>query len=133
MRKIIIFDLDDTLVSCKMKVPRQTYHMLNKFIKQDHILGIITYNYLADFIVGTTQLNKYFKLVIYGDMARDKLFGQMINLIKSKYNIDDISQYKIYYIDDRLDNIEVVKKSYDFVIDYHVEDIYQLYKFKYVL
>ena len=31
MTTIIIFDLDDTLVSCKMKIPRQTYHMLNKF------------------------------------------------------------------------------------------------------
>ena len=30
---IIIFDLDDTLVNCKMKIPRQTYHMLNKFKK----------------------------------------------------------------------------------------------------
>jgi len=33
MSIIIIFDLDDTLVNGKMVVPRQTYHMLNKFKK----------------------------------------------------------------------------------------------------
>lgn len=31
--KIIIFDLDDTLVDSKMKVPRQTYHIFNNFKK----------------------------------------------------------------------------------------------------
>ncbi len=31
MNTIIIFDLDDTLVSPKMKIARQTYHMLNRF------------------------------------------------------------------------------------------------------
>ena len=44
MNTIIIFDLDDTLVSCKMKIQRQTYHMLNKFKKLNYIIGIITYN-----------------------------------------------------------------------------------------
>jgi len=31
MIKIIIFDFDDTLVGYNMVVPRQTYHMLNRF------------------------------------------------------------------------------------------------------
>lgn len=44
---IIIFDLDYTLVNCKMKIPRQTYHMLNKFKKLNYIIGIITYNVMC--------------------------------------------------------------------------------------
>jgi hydroxymethylpyrimidine pyrophosphatase-like HAD family hydrolase len=49
MNTIIIFDLDDTLVSCKMKMPRQTYHMLNKFKKLNYIIGIITHLCLSLF------------------------------------------------------------------------------------
>ncbi len=37
MNTIIIFDLYDTLVNCKMKIPRQSYHMLNKFKKLNYI------------------------------------------------------------------------------------------------
>jgi len=48
MTKIIIFDLDDTLVNYRMKIPRQTYHMLNKFKKLGYIIGIITYNCLVN-------------------------------------------------------------------------------------
>lgn len=44
MTPIIIFDLDDTLVSPKMKIPQQTYHMLNKFKYLGYIIVIITYN-----------------------------------------------------------------------------------------
>jgi len=50
MNKIIIFNLDDTLVNAKMKVPRQTYHMLNKFKKQGYIIGIITYNSMVNLV-----------------------------------------------------------------------------------
>jgi hydroxymethylpyrimidine pyrophosphatase-like HAD family hydrolase len=41
MNKIIIFDLDDTIVNNKMKIPQQTYHMLNKFKKLNYMIGII--------------------------------------------------------------------------------------------
>jgi len=54
MTKIIIFDLDDTLVNCKMKIPRQTYHMLNKFKKLGYIIGIITYNCLVNLVANWT-------------------------------------------------------------------------------
>lgn len=35
--KIIIFDLDDTLVNSNIKVPKQTYHILNNFKKKKYI------------------------------------------------------------------------------------------------
>jgi len=38
MSTIIIFDLDDTLVNAKMKIPLQTYHMLNKFKKKNFVV-----------------------------------------------------------------------------------------------
>ena len=44
MKKIIIFDLDDTLINISMKVPRQTYHMLNNFRKNKYLMSVITYN-----------------------------------------------------------------------------------------
>lgn len=42
--KIIIFDLDDTLVNSNIKVPKQTYHILNNFKKKNIYLSVITYN-----------------------------------------------------------------------------------------
>ena len=56
MNTIIIFDLDDTLVNCKMKIPRQTYHMLNKFKKLNYIIGIITYNFMVGVIAKRNKL-----------------------------------------------------------------------------
>lgn len=56
---VIIFDLDDTLVNCKMKVPRQTYHMLNRFIKLNYKIAIISYNPLINLIIVSCQLDKY--------------------------------------------------------------------------
>lgn len=35
--RIIIFDLDDTLVNSNIKVPRQTYHIFNNFKKKKYI------------------------------------------------------------------------------------------------
>ncbi len=50
MKTIIIFDLDDTLVNGKMIIPRQTYHMLNRFKKLNYLIGIITYNWMVHLV-----------------------------------------------------------------------------------
>ena len=40
---------------------------------------------------------------------------------------------RIYYIDDRLDNLQTVKKYNDSIIIFHCINIYELYKFKYLI
>jgi len=131
MNTIIIFDLDDTLVNCKMKIPRQTYHMLNKFKKLNYYIGIITYNFMANIIAKETNLYKYTRHIFYDDIDRDLLFEKCLNQLMNDYKIFDTN--KIYYIDDRLDNLQIIKEKKNNVMIYHCDDIYKLYKFKYLI
>jgi FMN phosphatase YigB (HAD superfamily) len=127
MNTIIIFDLDDTLVNCKMKIPRQTYHMLNKFKKLNYLIGIITYNWMVRLVVNETNLYKYTSHIFYENINRDILFEKCINQIINDYQLVNIN--KIYYIDDRLDNLETLKKKNINVITYYCYDMYKLYQF----
>ena len=131
MTKIIIFDLDDTLVNAKMKIPRQTYHMLNKFKKLNYIIGIITYNSLVNLVAKETNLYKYTNYIFYGNLDRNILFEKCLNSIYAK-NIDSL-YYKIYYADDRADNLQVVKNYFSETSTYHCINMYQLYQFKYII
>jgi hypothetical protein len=129
MNTIIIFDLDDTLVNCKMKIPRQTYHMLNKFKKLNYFIGIITYNFMVGLVAKETNLYKYTSYIFYENVDRNVLFEKCVSQI-----IDDnqlVNVNKIYYIDDRLDNLHVIKEKNKNVITYHCYNMYKLYKFKY--
>lgn len=131
MKTIIIFDLDDTLVNSKMKIPRQTYHMLNKFKKLNYIIGIITYNPMVDLVAKETNLYQYTNHIFYKNIDRDFLFEKCLNQLIKDNKIIDL--HKIYYIDDRLDNIKVIKEKYKNVITYHCCDIYKLYNLKYLI
>lgn len=131
MTKIIIFDLDDTLVNAKMKIPRQTYHMLNKFKKENYIIGIISYNFLVNLVAKKTNLYKYTNYIFYGDLDRNILFEKCLNVIYAD-NIDSLS-YNIYYADDRADNLQVVKTYFEKVITYYCVNMYQLYQFKFII
>ena len=131
MSTIIVFDLDDTLVNSKMKIPRQTYHMLNKFKKLNYFIGIISYNWMIRLVAKETNLYKYTSNFLYEDIDRDILFEKCINQIIGDYQITDIS--KIYYVDDRLDNLEIIKEKNENVITHHCCDIYKLYKLKYLI
>ena len=129
--KIIIFDLDDTLVSAKMTIPRQTYHMLNKFKTSGYIIGIITYNCMVNLVAKECNLYKYTRYIFYGNLDRYILFDKCISSIRSDYSIQ--ANFQIYYLDDRQDNLECVKKYFPFVITYHCVNIYELYKFKHLV
>lgn len=131
MTKIIIFDLDDTLVNAHMIIPKQTYHMLNKFKYLNYIIGIISYNCLVNIVAKETHLCKYTTHIFYGNLDRNILFEKCLNSIYSA-NMDSL-YYPMYYADDRADNIHVVKTYFDKVITYHCVDMYQLYKFKHII
>lgn len=131
MNTIIIFDLDDTLVNYKMKIPRQTYHMLNKFKNNKYFIGIITYNKLVRLVANETNLYKYTSHIFYENIDRDILFEKCLSQIINDYQLDNIS--KIYYVDDRLDNLQIVKEKNKNVITYHCYNIYKLYEFKYLM
>ena len=131
MVKIIIFDLDDTLVNSKMKIPRQTYHMLNKFKKLGYIIGIITYNCLVNLVANECNLYKYTSYLFYGDLDRNALFKKCINKILLEN--PSSSNFPIYYIDDCYNNLKIVQKYYDEIITYHCKNMYKLYKLKYFI
>jgi len=131
MSTIIIFDLDDTLVNQRMKIPRQTYHMLNRFKKLGYFIGIITYNWMVYLIAKETNLYKYTNWIFYEDIDRDILFEKCITQIINNNEI--ISPSKIYYVDDRKDNLEVVKESNKNVISYHCNNMYKLYEIKHFI
>jgi FMN phosphatase YigB (HAD superfamily) len=129
MNTIIIFDLDDTLINGKMNIPRQTYHMLNKFRNLHYFIGIISYNYLAPLVIKKSNLNRYTQHIVCGDLDRDVLFEQCLTNNIIKYN-NLFTKNNIYYIDDRVDNLDIIKKHNPDVITYHCYNIYELYKFK---
>ena len=131
MTTIIIFDLDDTLVNGKMKIPRQTYHMLNKFKKLNYIIGIITYNWMVGIVAKKTNLYKYTNHIFYNYIDRDILFEKCLHQIINDYQLGNVN--KIYYIDDRLDNLEVIAEKNKNVITYHCYNMYELYQFKNLL
>jgi len=131
MNTIIIFDLDDTLVNYKMIIPRQTYHMLNKFKRMNYCIGIITYNKLVGIVANETNLYKYTNNIYHENIDRDILFEKCLTEIINDNKLDNV--VKIYYIDDRLDNLQIIKENFPNVITYHCNDIYKLYKFKYLL
>lgn len=131
MATIIIFDLDDTLVNHRMKIPRQTYHMLNKFKKLNYKIGIITYNSMVNLVANETNLYKYTSHILYGNLDRDLLFDKMLNFLIKDYNISVIDN--LYYVDDRADNLDVVVKSNTQVKTFHCVNMYKLYQFKFLI
>jgi hydroxymethylpyrimidine pyrophosphatase-like HAD family hydrolase len=87
MNTIIIFDLDDTLVNCKMKIPRQTYHMLNKFKQLNYFIGIITYNFMVELVAKETNLKKYTSHIFYKDIDRNILFENGVKVLTLNINV----------------------------------------------
>lgn len=131
MTKIIIFDLDDTLVNYRMKIPRQTYHMLNKFKKLGYIIGIITYNCIINLVANECNLYKYTNYIFYGDLDRNVLFEKCINKILEE-NPSSLD-WQIYYADDCADNLQLVKCYYPEITTYHCKNMYELYLFKFII
>lgn len=80
MSTIVIFDLDDTLVNANCRVPRQTYHMLNRFRKRGYHIGISSFNPMLPFVCATTGLGKYAMALAHGDIDRDELFFSMFGM-----------------------------------------------------
>jgi len=125
---IIIFDLDDTLVNSKMKIPRQTYHMLNYFKKKNYLIGVISYNCMVQLVAKETNLNKYTDYIFYKDTNRDILFDTCVNQMKKDYDLS--SETQIYYMDDRLDNLQAVAEKNPNVIPFHCCNMYKLHTCK---
>ena len=133
MKKIIIFDLDDTLINSNMKVPRQTYHMLNNFTKNKYLMSVITYNKFPLVITFNTSIYKYMDFVVSKQIDRHKLLQNVLNKIIDKYEIKNLEDYKIYYIDDRIDNIQNIKKYCKNITCFHCKNMYELYLIKKII
>ncbi len=128
MTTVVIFDLDDTLININVKVPRQTYHMLNRFLKEGVQIGIISFNPMISWACARTGLKKYTKHIYYGDLDRDVLFERCLSAISE----GKVAQ-SVYYADDRLDNLETVKNRFNNVKTFHCTDIYSLYTIKHLV
>lgn len=126
-KTLIVFDMDDTLVNAKMIVPRQTYHMLNRFHNLKYDMAIITYNPMAEFVACATNLYKYTHIIVYANVDRHILFRKCIEMRNgNKYD-------RIIYVDDRIDNITCVKYHFPSVHTYLCKCTNVLYKLKYAI
>lgn len=132
-RVIIIFDLDDTLVNGKMKIPRQTYHMLNFFKKKHCVMGVISYNFMAKWVAHHTHLYKYTQYIFFENVDRDvlfeKCFHQMLQDLQDPQDIEKTNV--VHYVDDRLDNLQIIKNRFgEQVSTHHCPNMYELHKLK---
>ena len=71
--------------------------------------------------------------VISENIYRNKLFKKCINKIVDKYKIKKLNDYQIYYIDDRMDNIENIKKYYKDICCFHCKNVQKLYLIKNII
>jgi hydroxymethylpyrimidine pyrophosphatase-like HAD family hydrolase len=132
MATIIIFDLDDTLVNHRMKIPRQTYHMLNKFLKEKYFIGILTFNCLVPLIANETNLYHYTSSIVYNKHGdRNSLFQKCLETILERNKVSHIE--RIFYVDDRKDHLQIIQENNSNIILYHVTNMYELYQFKYLV
>jgi len=105
--------------------------MLNRFKQLNYLIGIITYNSMVRLVAKETNLYKYTNHFFYENIDRDILFDKCVSQLILDFQLVNIN--KIYYIDDRLDNLKVIKEKNNNVITYHCYDIYKLYKFKHFI
>ncbi len=123
---IVIFDLDDTLLPCTGRVPRQTFHMLKFLKRQGCKIGIISYDSMARFLIERTGLGNYIDYAVYGNIDRFEMF----QTCQSKLNFSE--KEKTFYADDRLDNLEKVASQFKGnLTTFHCKNCYQLFQIKY--
>ncbi len=102
--KVVVFDLDDTLIKYSRKkicIPKQTYHILRLLKHKQFLIYIITYNPYGEFIVAQFGLFKYIEKVVYGICYRDELIRNIVQ-----------PSACFFYFDDRLDNISSIQATF---------------------
>ena len=123
--KLIIFDLDDTLVRYgkkrKICVPRQTFHSLRDLHARGFTLVCVTYNCYGEMIANQCCLFKYISFLQYARNIGDR--SLVVRLVAQKYNSNNFS-----YFDDRKDNIEQVKLKFPNSSCIHVSNPLLLHK-----
>ncbi len=110
MNKLIIFDLDDTLVRYSNKgkkrcVPRQTFHCLRDLFLRGFILVCVTYNKFGVLIAHECGLFKYISFLQQGQSADNR----SIVIAKVLQHHEDRN---FIYFDDRMDNLKEVTQAY---------------------
>lgn len=105
---IVVFDLDDTLVQYgrRIVVPKQTWHVLALLQNLGAHMYCVSYNPLANLVVGEMGLRKLLEDVVSGRPPRYELVGRLV----ARNPI--ISGKEFIYVDDRGDNIEEVQRAY---------------------
>ena len=86
---------------------------------------------MVNLVAKETNLYIYTSHIFYKDIDRDILFENCVSQIINDNQLVNIN--KIYYIDDRLDNLQDIKETNNNVITYHCYNMYELYKFKYLI
>ena len=131
MVKIIIFNLDNTIINYRDKVPRQTYHMFNRFKKLGYIIGIISYYPNGYFLARDINLYKYASFIICEKKLFYLLFEDIYNKIINKFNFNISDIENIYYIDTNNEIINsLTNKYYDKLIGVNFNNVYDVYNLK---
>jgi hypothetical protein len=120
---MIVFDLDDTLL-WNGKVPRQTYHVLRNLNAAGHEIVIISSNLSAAVWVALRKLGQFVSSLYvpsHTGMTRADLMGLALSGARAPT--------PVFYFDDRLDNLDAVKKVFDSVTCVHVHDLLDLQVF----
>ena len=128
MKKIIIFSLENTITDLNV-VPKQTYHMLQKYKELGYYIGIICYNPYSYFDAIYFNLNEYADIIKWGNSSKISLVKSTIKYIISKNNLDIYHIDKIYFIDNDKNIIDNINQMEHNIMGIYCNDFIDLYKF----
>lgn len=120
---LVVFDFDDTLVdSSTLKVPKQTYHMMKHLKKRNVDIRVVSYNRLLRYWIHLVELAKYVTTYATAQIDREKLVQMILP--------PELGEETWWYVDDREDHIETIRRFYPNAKTFHVKTPQTLFKFK---
>ena len=125
---IFLFDLDDTLVSHRGKVPRQTWHVLRRLQREGHVLGIVSNNILAPSVaasVGLTQYVPFHSILVQASPqeTRSALVQRWLDVARPA------QETAIHYFDDRTYQVDEINQATwgRAMMGHHVAAVHELH------
>jgi len=134
MQSICVFDLDNTLLTDRCVVPRQTWHKLRQLQQADWILGVVSNNSLAPLVAASVGLASYIALTSIlvqtsTEETRPALLRRWLDTICP--HVESVPRL-VHFFDDRCNQVDAVCAatwpSEWTVKAHHVQDVYTLHR-----